>query len=97
MRKVMPILNAALVRAFQLFLLYTAVETMKKAEAIGRSVTEYDGSLGINRTGELIDANPNSVAVVSGYNGGAIAMGLIACTCLFLITWIEINNPNRKV
>jgi hypothetical protein len=37
-------------------------------------------------------ANPTSVAITSGFQGGAIAMGLICSTCLIAFTLIEVNK-----
>jgi hypothetical protein len=31
-----------------------------------------------------------AVAVTSGYDGGALAMGLITCGCIIGIVWLEV-------
>jgi hypothetical protein len=31
-------------------------------------------------------------SITSGYDGGAIAMGLIACICIYCIVWLQINK-----
>ena len=33
------------------------------------------------------------VDVTAGFDGGAIAMGLITCMCIFGIVWLKINKP----
>ena len=33
------------------------------------------------------------VDVTAGFDGGAIAMGLITCMCIFGIVWLQINKP----
>lgn len=33
-----------------------------------------------------------SVDITSGFDGGALAMGLITCICIFGIVWIQINK-----
>jgi uncharacterized membrane protein YbhN (UPF0104 family) len=35
------------------------------------------------------------VAITSGYNGGAMAMGLITCICIFGVVWLEINKKPK--
>jgi len=30
--------------------------------------------------------------ITSGYDGGALAMGLITCACLISIVWLEVNK-----
>ena len=31
----------------------------------------------------------------SGFNGGAIAMGLITCVCILGVVWLEINRSKK--
>lgn len=38
-------------------------------------------------TGTSIDA---------GFNGGALAMGIICSVCIIMIVWLEVNKQNRK-
>ena len=47
---------------------------------------EYDAELGAQNVG---------VAITSGYNGGAMAMGLITCICIFGVVWLEINKQSK--
>ncbi len=32
----------------------------------------------------------------AGYNGGAIAMGIICSVCILMIVWIEINKHSKS-
>jgi hypothetical protein len=37
---------------------------------------------------------PTDVDVAAGFEGGALAMGLVCCVCIIMIVWLEINkNP----
>ena len=36
---------------------------------------------------------PTDTDVTAGFDGGAIAMGLITCMCIFGIVWLQINKP----
>jgi hypothetical protein len=35
---------------------------------------------------------PTDVDVTAGFDGGALAMGLITCMCIFGIIWLQINK-----
>ena len=35
-------------------------------------------------------------AIVSGFNGGTIAMGIICSVCLIMIVWLEINKKSKS-
>lgn len=37
-----------------------------------------------------------SVSIASGFTGGALAMGLIACVCIVMIVWIEIKKEKQS-
>ena len=42
---------------------------------------------------EAYDLGHNSKSyITSGYDGGALAMGLITCACLMSIVWLEVNK-----
>ncbi|MFN5323955.1 MAG: hypothetical protein ACK5C5_03465 [Bacteroidota bacterium] len=53
---------------------------------------EYFKTIDFNHTGETVGT---SVAVSTGYNGGAIAMGLICSVCIVMIVWIEIRKTSN--
>ena len=35
-------------------------------------------------------------SIDAGFNGGALAMGIICSVCIIMIVWLEINKQNRK-
>ncbi|MBP9847871.1 MAG: hypothetical protein KBC58_00375 [Flavobacterium sp.] len=35
-------------------------------------------------------------SIDAGFNGGALAMGIICSVCIIMIVWLEINKPNKK-
>ena len=37
-----------------------------------------------------------AVDVSTGFNGGALGMGLITCMCIFCIVWIEISRKSKS-
>ena len=36
------------------------------------------------------------VDVSTGFDGGALAMGMICCVCIVMIVWIEINKKSKS-
>ena len=56
----------------------------------GVALNEYRKGYGGSYSETIIGGA--SVDVSTGFTGGAIAMGLIACMCIFGIVWIEINK-----
>jgi hypothetical protein len=47
--------------------------------------------------GSVTPASENvAVAITSGYDGGALAMGLITCACLISIVWLEVNKSKLR-
>jgi|GEM_PF-2903807 len=54
---------------------------------------------GFSRGGspDVTPASENvAVAITSGYDGGALAMGLITCACLISIVWLEVNKSKLR-
>lgn len=37
-----------------------------------------------------------STPITSGYDGGALAMGLITCACIIGIVWLEVNRLKQR-
>lgn len=85
-----------------MLLTVVAVSSWEKAYLIGRMeeiIKGEGGHLGVSSSGNLIDYSVPSeinVAITSGYNGGALAMGLICCMCVFGIVWLEVNKTSAK-
>jgi hypothetical protein len=101
MKKYIPYLSWISVRLFQVFLLLIAIESSERSYSLGNStlvemgdVYEYSNDARF----ELHEkkAIAKNIEIETGYNGGAIAMSIITCVCLFLIVWIEINFSKRN-
>lgn len=45
---------------------------------------------------ETVEVVGTSIAVDSGYNGGAFAMGIICSVCIIMIVWLEINKKPKS-
>ena len=43
------------------------------------------------RDSELI-----GTSIDAGFNGGALAMGIICSVCIIMIVWLEVNKQNKK-
>lgn len=39
-------------------------------------------------------ADGAAAAITSGFNGGALAMGLITVVCITCVTWLEVRKTN---
>ena len=63
---------------------YDLGNTTKRFSEVGRSLSSFGGG------GE--PSQEVAVAGTSGYDGGALAMGLITCACLISIVWLEVNK-----
>ena len=97
MKKFLKTLSLLAIRGFQLLLLFFAYDAFEKSDELGHSVREFDSYVpGLNENDVLMNINSNSVAITSGFNGGAVAMSLITCTCLFLVVWIELSIYQRR-
>jgi hypothetical protein len=72
-----------------------ALVSYQEAISLGEKSISYNGLNYVPefdfRSGE---AYP-SAAITSGFQGGAIAMGLICSTCLIAITLIEVNKTKH--
>ena len=69
-----------------------------EVDYFGNKTLELKGSLNKNTSNpfdrEYADLIATDVDVTAGFDGGALAMGLICCVCIIMIVWIEINkNP----
>lgn len=70
--------------SFQRIISLSHKTTVAKGEA-GR-VMDLD-------SGNLIGTGvPLDVAITSGYNGAALAAGLVCSTCIVMIVWIEVKK-----
>ena len=71
----------------QIILGLFAYESWEKAEKICTDVKHTDAGRH-SRVGLTF--------VTSGFDGGAIAMGLIACACIIGIVWLEVNKSKKS-
>ena len=77
----------------QTLLLIAAYNSWEKAIELGSETYSRGGSFDKNwdnrRASDYISTD---VDVTAGFEGGAIAMGLITCVCIFGIVWLQINK-----
>lgn len=81
----------------QLVLLVIAFFSWLEAKNIGRRVSESskDG-ITYNPSTDRFTNGDVAVAVTSGYDGGALAMGLITCACIIGTVWLEVNRLKQR-
>ena len=77
----------------QLILLVIAFFSWLETKDIGRRVSEsIEDGITYNPSTDRFTNGDVAVAITSGFNGGALAMGLITCACLMSIVWLEVNK-----
>lgn len=81
----------------QLILSYVAFITWEEAIRIGEMedyiVEQGKEYIKSGRFEKIVRSTSDvSVAITSGYNGGAIAMGLVSCVCILGVVWLQINK-----
>jgi hypothetical protein len=83
----------------QILLLAVAFESWSEAQRLGskesfESISGYriDKRYSSGKKDILFDVDSS---ITSGYDGGAIAMGLIACICIYCIVWLQINKTKQ--
>ena len=81
----------------QSLLAIVAFSSWEQALYLGGRTLEKSGLLDKNALNNY--GNPNLIAtdvdVTAGFDGGALAMGLICCVCIIMIVWIEINKKPK--
>lgn len=75
-------------RFLQILLLIIAFISWIAAERIGTESSRASGKGYGGKPGY-------DVAITSGHDGGAIAMGLITCVCILGVVWLEINRSKK--
>ena len=85
----------------QMILLLFAFISWEEAGIIGREFHQtisqgeiYSKISSYESIGESASQNID-VAITSGFNGGALAMGLITCICVFGVVWLQINKQSK--
>lgn len=86
----------------QLILAVFAFITFNYCEEIGTksfSKEEQSGGLDFNREGDIIEKAGTGVAITSqsGFNGGALGMGVICASCVMGIVFIETSKKRHNV
>jgi hypothetical protein len=77
----------------QTLLLITAYNSWEKAIELGSETYSADGSINKNfGTGQRSSYIPTDVDVAAGFDGGAIAMGLITCVCVYFWNCLASNK-----
>ena len=81
----------------QFILSIVAVISWIEASKMGNSVyTEVEDATTLKKLdGYEYIVGGAAVDISSGYNGGALAMGLISCVCIVMIVLIEINKTKQ--
>ena len=81
----------------QVLLSYIAFVSWEKVDYFGnktfRSVGFFDENGG--RDYDYLKPIATDVDVASGFDGGALAMGLVCCVCIIMIVWTEINKKPK--
>ena len=82
----------------QVLLSYIAFISWEKVDYFGKKIFKAVGLFDKNGLRDY-DTNPNLIAtdvdVAAGFDGGALAMGLVCCVCIIMIVWIEINKTAK--
>jgi len=71
----------------QLLLSVVAFISWNMAIELGTETFHANGSFKKN-----FDMMATDVDVTAGFDGGALAMGLITCMCVFGVVWLQINK-----
>mgnify|MGYP006105138509 FL=1 len=84
----------------QVILGFIAFLSWNRADYLGKETSEVIAKggtvfIGNNRSSEQMPEEI-AAAVTSGYDGGALAMGLITCACLISIVWLEVNKSKLR-
>ena len=78
---------------FQLLLSVVAYNSWKMAIRLGSKTKTAEGVFDVNWDNGLnSDYISTNVDVTAGFDGGALAMGLITCMCVFGVVWLQINK-----
>lgn len=83
----------------QLILAIVAIETYDATYRLGSMFNSEVGTYekkvveDYEQTSQTIGT---SIAMDSGYDGGAIAMGIICSVCIVMIVWLEINKKSKE-
>ena len=74
----------------QALLSIVAIVSFDNAYYLG--IRTFRGSFDPNNVGGVKAIGTD---VSTGFDGGALAMGLVCCVCIIMIVWIEINKKSK--
>ena len=73
-----------------------AYESFERATRLGYKTASFNGKFDkypLSTRRQTLEAT--DVAMSAGFDGGALAMGFICCTCLIMIVWLEISKLKK--
>jgi hypothetical protein len=76
----------------QLILSIVAVISWINSNEIGNSTQDGTYYKNYSERDEL-----TGTSIAAGFNGGALAMGIICSVCIIMIVWLEVNKQNKKL
>lgn len=78
----------------QALLSIVAIVSFDNAYSLGRRTFSKTGTF--KPYNRVVDESIGTdVEVSTGFDGGALAMGLVCCVCIIMIVWIEINKKPK--
>ena len=86
------------IRILQILLALLCFDAYDKTFTLGDNTFSEQGDVH-----EIVDEGfrkigvPKAISTESGYVGGSLAMGMIVCTSLFLIVWLELSYHKNKI
>ena len=97
MKKLLLLFSAVIKSYFiQTLLAFVGYYSWLEVEIIGKESTSVDGTFSPEmyqgKSMKYQTLSATDVAITSGFNGGALAMGLICCTCIIIIGLLEIKK-----
>jgi len=79
----------------QSLLAIVAFFSWEKALYFGGKTLQKTGMFDKNNNYDYQNLTATDVDVTAGFDGGALAMGLICCVCIIMIVWIETNKKPK--
>ena len=90
-KKILCFIKSYFLQTVLAFLAYLSFET---ATDLGFRTVRFTGTFDKYPDSGRDSFEATDVAISTGFEGGAIAMGLICCTCIIMIVWLEISKKN---
>jgi hypothetical protein len=95
MKKIIAFLNLNKLSLFQFALIGLGTFTVYKCMELSESTYYEIGTFQKYVDREYVEVGTD-VSAVAGFNGGAVAFGLISCVCLYLIVLIELSKMKKN-